>query len=321
MTASQLLHTIGGKPMSACADLPEFLCWICGAPWSRGVPREEWNGASFTGQNRVRCVESSTVCEPCVWAMAGKPPDTLRLTSHLVDGRGWLRPNKGAKPAQREWLRDAKVGSWFAAIADSGKKHVVPWAPVNPAGLRAGTGDVLFEERQTRLGDWRLVDDLSSLLTAGASKEHVESGDYAPYAWALCADEIRAFEDRWSGERASDWWSLALWLAQRDEIVVQARQEREKEEKRARQVKPRAAAKSNRGGDARDEDRVPDDRSERAEALGPAPGPTPGERPDQRKRRRMGDPDESVAAPIGSQCDLFGGTAGPEPRGRRGRRQ
>src|ERR1700678_1889135 len=118
-------------------------CWIWGGHWSPALPRSLFMGASFTGKNRVRCVESGEVCEPCVWAMAGKPPDTLRMTSHVVDDRGWLRPNKGGKPLQREWLRGPKQGQWFAAIADSGKKHVIPWAPMNPADLPAGVGEVL----------------------------------------------------------------------------------------------------------------------------------------------------------------------------------
>jgi hypothetical protein len=304
-TASQLLFTVAGKPSRVCVDRPEFLCWICGAPWTRGVPRDDWAGAQFTGQNRVRCVESGLVCEPCVWAMAGKPPDTLRMTSHLFDGRGWLLPNKGAKPLQRSWLRGAKSGPWFAAIADSGKKHVVPWTPVNPEGLRAGTGQVLFEERLVTLGDWTLVDDLSSLLTAGASKETIETGEYHAGAWSLCAEEIEAFEARWSSERASDWWALAVWLAQRDEDAVQARMAREKEERDARKRTEKETARSHRGDAARDASRVPRNRSKRAEALGPTAGPAPGERQDVLDGGGVVDADVPKPPARGAQCELF----------------
>jgi len=269
------------------------------------IARGDFLGAKFTGQNRVRCVESLYVCEPCVWAMAGKPPDTLRMTSHLVDDRGWLRPNKGAKPLQREWLRGAKAGEWFAAIADSGKKHVIPWAPVNPAGLAAGTGELLFEERLVRLGDWTLVDDLSALLTAGASKERVETAEYGPFEWERCAAEIEAFEGRWSGERASDWWALAIWLAQRDEDVVQARQAREKEERDARKGREKEAARRDRGDAARDAVRVPRHRGKRTEALGSTPGPATVERADERVGGGMVHGDEPVAPARGAQCSLF----------------
>lgn len=305
LSASQRLFAVAGKAHPGCSERPEFMCWICGASWLRGMKRDDWQGATFTGQNRVRCVESDAVCEPCVWAMAGKPPDTLRLTSHLLDDRGHLTPNKGQKPAQREWLRGPKRGEWFAAIADSGKKHVVPWAPINPAGLAPGTGRVLLEERFVTLGDWQLVDDTSALLTAGASKETIETGEYHGGAWALCPEEIEAFEVRWSGERASDWWALALWLAQRDEATVVARQAREKEARDDRKRTAKEAERRDRGHAARDAGSVPRDRRERAQALGPVAGPAPGERQDERDGSGVVHADVPVAPARSAQLGLF----------------
>ena len=105
-----------------------------------------------------------------------------------------------------------------AAIADSGKKHVIPWAPLNPAGCPAGQGRVMFEERLVMLGDWTLVDALSGLLTAGATKDEIERGAYGPGAWTrLGAAAIRDFERTWSGSRGGGWFALAVGLAQRDE--------------------------------------------------------------------------------------------------------
>ena len=304
-TASQLLFARGGSPHPLATDRPEFLCWICGAPWSRGIKRDDWQGSTFTGQNRVRCLDSDAVCEPCAWAMAGRPPDTLRLTSHLFDDAGWRRPNKGAKPEQLAWLRGPKSGVWFAAIADSGKKHVVPWAPINPSGLPNGTGRVLFEERLVTLGDWGLVDDMSQLLTAGASKETIETGEYHGGAWTLCAAEIEAFEERHATDRASDWWALAIWLAQRNEATVLARQAREKEERNARQADKKGASRSHRGDAPGDARRVPRNRGKRAQTLGPTAGPPTVERTDVRDGGGVVNPDVPKPTPRGTQCSLF----------------
>jgi hypothetical protein len=212
-----------------------------------------WQGASFTGQNRVRCPESTFVCEACVWAMAGKPPDTLRMYSHFVDGRGWRKWNKGDKAAMRDWLRAPKRGEWFAAIADSGQKHVLPWAPINSEAATAPR--VHFEDRIVTLSsDWSLLDELAELLTLGATKEEIGRGEYGPRAWLLCGEGLRAFEARWAYERGGGRFDLMVWLAQRDETRVQARME---DERHARRQAKGAAAKQDGRGDSRRARRVP----------------------------------------------------------------
>jgi hypothetical protein len=311
ISASQYLWRLTHAVATDCVDREIFTCWICGGDWTRGVLRYGWAGANFTGQNRVRCIESEIVCEPCVVAMAGRPPDTLRMYSHLVEvGSKHEQVNKGQKPRIREFLRGPHPGEWFAAIADSGKKHVIPWTPVNPARLAPGTGRVMLEERLVALGNWQLVDDLTVLLTAGASKETAETGEYNAGAWAICGNEIRAFEARWSGERASDWWALALWLAQRDEAVVEARQAKEKEAKNAKRDSKRAAAKSDGGRATRGKGGVPTKRREPAHTLGHAAKPPTSERTDERERRRVVDAVRAVAPAGGAQCSLFGSADG-----------
>lgn len=303
LTASRLLHEHhGSPPMTICGALPEGeRCWVCAAPAARGVERVRWMGASFVGQNRARCADARHVCESCAWAMTGKPPDTLRMWSHLWSADlGYLRVNKGSKGAMRAWLRAPKPGAWFAAIADSGQKHVVPWAPVN-VGSRGGR--VLFEEQLVLLPDargWQLVDDLADLLTAGASKEDVGRGDYGPFAWARCAEHIRAFEERWGGLRGGAWWSLALWLAQRDEEAVAARQAAEKAtaaaakeaQREARRTGQGKAQDADRRGAARPARGVPRDaRVQPAEALGPAAGPDARRSANVREPRGVDDKD------------------------------
>lgn len=227
--ATQILHAHHGRPaVDGCGSASVSRCYVCGGLSDRGQRVTDWMGENFTGQSLVAAPSSTLVCEACVWAMAGRPPDTLRMWCHLYDESGYVRTNKGDKPLIRKWLRRRHAGEWFAAIADSGKKHVVPFTPVNPPGSR---GRIRFEEDELVLprddAGWRIVDDATELLTLGATKGEIEPGEYGARAWGLCPDAIRDFEDRWSGLRNSAWFRLAVWLAQRDEERVATRMDAE----------------------------------------------------------------------------------------------
>jgi len=231
--ATQILHAHHGSPsVEGCGPASVHRCYVCGSSSQRGQRVRDWMGENFTGQSLVAAPSSTLVCEPCVWAMAGRPPDTLRMWCHLYDETGYVRTNKGDKPLIREWLRRRHNGEWFASIADSGKKHVVPFTPVNPGGSR---GRIRFEEDELSLprddDGWLLIDDATELLTLGATKGEIEPGEYGSRAWGLCPEAIRDFEDRWSGLRNSAWFRLAVWLAQRDEDRVAVRMDAEAEKK------------------------------------------------------------------------------------------
>ena len=275
ISGSTLLHLHHGSPrVDGCVDVSIRACWVCAAPSSRGMLQSAWQGANFTGQTKVRAPDSSHVCEACVWTMAGRPPDTMRMYSHLLEGVRYHRFNKGDKPAIRAFLRAEHTEEWFAAIADSGQKHIVPWVPINPPRAR---GRVLLEETLVVLPrDMGLIDTIADLLTAGATKAEVETGRYDARAWTLCGDTLRAFERAHGGERTSPWFTLALWLAQRDEEKVAAREAAEKEAKKKngkpeRRAKGKAANKDS-AVPPRREGSVPQDAgSKPAEALGPDP--------------------------------------------------
>lgn len=270
-SATQVLHAHKNSPaIDGCTDLEAFPCWLCGATSLRGMSVAEWLPKTFTAQNRARAPHSVSICEACIWATAGKPPDTLRMCSHLFDG-SYQAPNKGGKAAMRAFLRARHAAPWFAAIADSGQKHVIPWAPVNPPGSR---GRVMFEEQLVELGDWAMLDELAELLTAGASKEDAARGDYSPFAWQRCAEQIRAFEERWGHLRGGAWFALVVFLAQRDEEAVAARQAAEKEAQKAAQKtkKPSPPKKEPKRGKARRDDEGTAQNEDRGRAARPARG-------------------------------------------------
>lgn len=273
---SAIIHRLtGSAPHHLCSDQRPFVCWVCGSPSARGIQRYKWMGANFTGQNKVRCPSSEHVCEPCVHVTAGKPPDTERMWSHLVEGDQHLRLNKGSKAAMRQFLFRYHKDPWFAAIADSGKKHIVPWCPVNTPGK---SGSVLFEETVVDIPeDHSLVDEISVLLTLGATKEEMATGNYGARAWQLCGDTLRNFEERHGGERHGPWFDLALWLAQRDEEAVAVRLEAERAATAAKKAAEKArkrgqgkAKKPNDGATAGAARRVSGNaRVQRTKALGP----------------------------------------------------
>lgn len=320
-------------------DHDEEPCAICGGPSSRGVPLGEFIGPTMTDQTSFRSPESAHACVCCAFVRAryspvpGKPPAPGKKEgprwsnfSHLYDDRGHVVASKAEKPTIMAFLREPKRGQWFAAIADSGQKHVLPYATVNPAGTTRGR--VRFEERNLTLPDaagWVIVDDLCALLTAGATKDEIERGDYTPRAWGMCRAQVEAFEARHGRLRGGDWFALALWLSQRNEAQVAARMTAEKDAKKSKKEatsgSKRRAARTTEdgvGGDvARDPSGVPEERSEPTQALGPATEPEPERSPASVDGGRVGD--DAVPRASASNAEQLGlfGTAGAEPRGAR----
>jgi hypothetical protein len=299
---------------------------------ARGIPQRKWAGSSFTGQNRVRYPDGEHVCEACVYLCArhspvpGRPPKpgkkfgaNFRNVSHLYDSADtppYFNASKGEKPAILAFLR-RHHRHWFAAIADSGQKHVLPWCPVNPPNARRGI--VLFEEATVRLpvpngAGWTIVDRMADLLTAGCTKDEIATARYTPRAWQLCGEAaLRSFEEM-HGERArgSAWFDLALWLAQRDEEAVAARIAAEKEAKKrgkTRRGAARKAARRDRRPAAGAAGGVSGGGGESTQALGPAT-----EQDDQRGAQvgdagRVGDADDAGAAAAGAQQGRLPGIA------------
>ena len=297
-SASQMLHAAIGAPTAeGCVDIEPSACWLCGGVAVRGIAAASFCSSHMTDQNQARAPDSNVVCEACCYVRArcspvpGRPPKEGKLLggnfrnySHLFDAGAsprYRNASKGEKPAILAFLRAPKRGDWFAAIADSGQLHVLPYAPMNAPGAR---GLVLFDQTIVRLPDvagWALVEELATLLTAGASKEEVARGEYRPMTWQRCEQVIREFEGHWSLRRHGSWFGLALWLAQRDEEAVQRRVSREKE--KATKLAGRKRGRNDKGEAQNADDRVhacgpqavPPRRCERDQALGPASEPMP----------------------------------------------
>lgn len=303
-------------------------------------------GSSFVGQNKVRCPESSRVCEPCLFVMSrtspvpGRPPapgkkfgGNFRNYSHLWEASGYYQnASKGEKPRIREFLQRDHAADWFAAIADSGQKHIIPWVPINPPG---NAGLVLFDETIVSVNPATamLWDAMAALLTAGATKDEIQSGAYTPFTWMRCPDDVRRFEGEWGHQRGSAGFALAIWLAQRDEEKPaakppeaekqRAKRKSEASEKQAKQSKKSARTKErergteqgregevgepDRGTPAVDTERVPVVGSESSDTLGAASHADEARIADDEQHAEVRHEDlRRAPARRPSQLDLFG---------------
>jgi hypothetical protein len=128
--------------------------------------------------------------------------------------------------------------------------------------LSGGTrGLVRFEEQTIALGDWTLCDAMIAALSAGITKEEIETGRYRVASYQHSADAVRTFEDAHGPARGGAWFTLCLWLAQRDEADYAATLAARKETDGGRTSSSRAVGARGAGG-------VPGRRRVEPDALG-----------------------------------------------------
>ena len=188
--------------------------------------------------------QEGEICEKCDGTKTKESGGRYSNFSHFIDGTRYESASKGEKPKILGWLRGPKAAPWGCVIADSGQKHLLPYMPLNPSAKR---GRIMFELAEVSLptGDdgWRIVDDACDLLTSGATKEEMLSGQYTARAYQLCREKVESFERAYGSLRGGSWFALVLWLSQRDEEAVALRVEAEKAAQAERKQKQKEAAK------------------------------------------------------------------------------
>lgn len=282
--ASHIIYRLAGSPPVEKLVEHHGLCRMCSQPMTEGQEFRRWCGADFTDQNKIRRHDATHVCPACIWVHAWNCPPgyevgdaargpSLRTYSHLWHDGHYRYASKGDKPVIKAFLREPKSGPWFACVADSGQKHLLPYTPVN-----IGSSVVRFEEENVRItpGFWDLADDLQDLLDSGVTKAEIEIGRYNPKFLGPLLDAVRAFESKYMSIRRSSAFRLCLWLSQRNEEVYAAR-------------KAAQAGATDGRRSSGDEKRVSPKRSKPAKSLGPNPGPTPVGHPPERGGQRLGD--------------------------------
>jgi hypothetical protein len=296
LSPTQIVWEAAGSTAVDRCETAEGVCYVCCGPVTRGQLVADWLGSSYTDQNRARHPMATHVCEACVFVhsrispVPGRPPKkgkkyggNWRNYAHLWEsGVGYSNASKGEKPAIREFLEREHVGDWFAAIADSGQKHVLPFTPMNGPGR---SGVVMLDDLRVLVpDDVSLVAIMTDLLTRGCTKEGLETGRHNVGAFERIGEDLLSFEREHGRRRGSPWFTLALWLAQRDEEAVAARVAAEKESKDARRKGKRKVADAHGRSDSGTQGRVPAKRPrKRAETLGTARDASQGSGGDQRE--------------------------------------
>lgn len=229
LTPSQIVHAAHGSTVvGSCFEVPG-ICYLCGGTVARGQSTDDWMGDGFTSQVLCAAPFSPVVCEACCYVISrvspvlGRPPKNgkafggnFRNYSSCYDERGYFNASKGEKPLIREFLERDHAEPWFCAVADSGQKHVIPFARMNGPG-RAGL--VLFDEQVIAVPvNVSLIAEMTDLLTAGITKDEIGSSDYYARSWKESRAHIEQFEATHGSGRGGGWFTLALWLAQRNEV-------------------------------------------------------------------------------------------------------
>lgn len=229
-TFPAIVHRVAGAPqVDECEEI-SGLCWFCGGAHRRGMEVRRWVKAGFTTGNRVRCPSSTTVCEPCVFICSrlspvpGRPPapgkklgGNFRNYSHCAEIVGdeisYCNASKAEPERVVEFLRRPKRGRWWCAVAESGQKHAIPWAPPNGPGIR---GVVAFDDVTVTIPEgkrWGLLDRIETLLLLGVPRGAIADGRWSVDMCRKHGDALREFDDRWGHERGGSWFALCIHLA------------------------------------------------------------------------------------------------------------
>jgi len=201
-------------------------CRVCGLP-GVGLSFTDWVRPTFTDWDKLQ--PGGILCQPCQFAFAEQSellaarvskekPQRMRNYSHFVVRGEWVPLSKGDKARMAHIL--LYESPEVAVIAQSGQKHILPWAV---------PGTVQFELAQIRdrRGLGALLAKVETLYNGGLSKGEIETGDYAQHRvlrfgtalwWELEA-ELRL-------RRGTALFALALFLAQKRKGEENGRTER-----------------------------------------------------------------------------------------------
>ena len=204
-------------------------CYLCSGPAFDTIPTAVFVKPTFTDFNVARGDKNAGVCAACAWwsqeqnaelqemLARDKPQKARNYSLFLASGKLHIL-SKAQKADIADLLLAASGLPEVAIIADSGQKHLVFKARVNPPGQRVGW--VLFEEHMLWLDQEafrNLFADIQALYRAGYSKESIGTGRYTFYPdsdrhlWRQTEPRVRPY-------RGSAPFDLALYLAQRSAL-------------------------------------------------------------------------------------------------------
>lgn len=198
MTAPVMVWELAGRPHRASIGVTETpgVCAMCARWQERTAPAKQWlEGKSFTDPAHLRA-RSDRVCEACAWAVTGRGMDQVRMWSILARTDIELPPSnpkavfatkhvhftsRADMRAVVDTLADPPGGDWMVCVAESGQKHVLPYAHVN-----------------TGAGRWSVRMDAATIDATPKDFTHV-LGHVLPLRSAgHTADEVNTLQPSWA---------------------------------------------------------------------------------------------------------------------------
>jgi hypothetical protein len=204
-------------------------CYLCGA--ANATKRKATIlKTSFTNHNMARCPDSDYLCDRCAWVIplrcAYFNPHKGSYVKLFARSWSWLLSQKESYPKFgdpvdklpevtelptrakiREWLVNPPEPPFTIAIAESGQKHILPWAREARSRDRFPVQfelDSLWVQRSQFLD---LLQAFEELMGMGFSKTEIVSGEYRPDRLMPVLSSYQQWEDivqAWRGTRLMD---------------------------------------------------------------------------------------------------------------------
>lgn len=215
-------------------------CYLCGAPGDQPLALKD----SFTGHSLARCPESQHLCSRCHGAIDGdekllwywnQGKDKWsklwgRSLSRLYQGEVLLSPTIG--PAKtigkdtfpvvsdlptriqiRGWLLEPPEPPFTIVIAESGQKHVLPWAQTGHSQdqfpVQFELDSLWVDRRQFE----SLLGAYEGLMALGFSKTEIDSGQYHSDRLMRAISQYGPLEDQIAPVRGSRLLELLSYVA------------------------------------------------------------------------------------------------------------
>ncbi len=214
VSVTSAIYVAAGTPVMQ--DGTRGACRLCGE-LSAGMSFDAWVKDTFTDWDKLS--PGDLICQACQFCTAEAAPglaervgkdkaQKMRNYSHFVLGGTWRPLSKGNKAEMRRLLF---AGAEVVVIAESGQKHLLPFARIGWWTFELATARP-FPERLAQI-----LSVIEPLYQAGISKAEIETGLYdskrimvvGVETWRIAEEQIR----QWRGSLALQ---LALFLAQRE---------------------------------------------------------------------------------------------------------
>lgn len=212
-------------------------CYLCGNPATKKLSLKD----TFTAHSLAKCPDSDKLCNRCHWAIPlrcwyfnpGKSKwnklfsrnwswlfqdDTLiapKIEGEHTEGKDTFAivSELPTRANIRQWILEPPEPPFTIAIAESGQKHILPWAQ---QGLNRDRFPVQFEIDSLMIdrGEFdELIKNYESLMNLDFGKGEIDSGNYRSEKLIKCLNEWEPLESIMARHRGSRLLQLVSYVA------------------------------------------------------------------------------------------------------------